>query len=125
MSAKDETGPMGHNEKDETMKEKNTACPICREEHHPARTLTFDGVGVNSCGLYRERIATLRDEHRQLGPLFASAPEMLQALEFSAELIKLAREYFPKSIKNRDKFTLENACATIGTAIHHAKTPTL
>ena len=46
---------------------------------------------------------------------------MLEALEFAAQLIPIARRYFPKSIKNRDRFNLENTCATIGKAIYNAK----
>ena len=51
----------------------------------------------------------------------ANEREMLQALEYAQEFIKLARRYFPKSIQHRDKFQLENACATIGKAIQRAK----
>ena len=51
----------------------------------------------------------------------AAAPEMLDALQFAAQLIPIARRYFPKSIKNRDSFTLELTCATIGKAIYNAK----
>jgi len=53
--------------------------------------------------------------------LIAAAPELLEACKFALELIKTARNYFPKSIQNRDKFTLENTCATLGKAIHHAE----
>lgn len=60
-------------------------CPICREEHEQDRGLSFDGKGVNSCGMYRTRIATFTsgatdDDTRRLGPLFAAAPELYQAL---------------------------------------------
>jgi hypothetical protein len=52
--------------------------------------------------------------------LLKAAPEMLKALEYAAKLIETARRYFPKSIKNSDRFQLENTCATIGKAIHNA-----
>lgn len=64
-------------------------CPICREEHEP-RPLSFDGWGVNSCGMYRSRLATFAPEpHREgvaaiLGRLFAVAPEMLDGLKAAA-----------------------------------------
>lgn len=44
-------------------------------------------------------------------------PELLEALHVSAELIKIARAYFPKSVKHPDKFKLELASATIGKAL--------
>jgi hypothetical protein len=49
--------------------------------------------------------------------LVAAAPELLQAAKESLKLIDVARRYFPKSIKNPDKFSLESTCATIGAAI--------
>jgi len=42
---------------------------------------------------------------------------LLYACKKAFDLIGLARQYFPKSIKNNAKFTLENTCATIGKAI--------
>lgn len=55
-------------------------CPICREEHTP-RPLSFDGCGVNSCGMYRDRLATFaHGAPRHLGPLFAAAPELADTL---------------------------------------------
>ncbi len=53
--------------------------------------------------------------------LIAAAPDMYEALKYSDELIKIARQYFPKSIKTSDKFTLENTCATIGKALAKAE----
>jgi len=52
--------------------------------------------------------------------LISTAPELLEALARAAELIKTARQHFPKSIKNSDKFNLENTCATINAAIQKA-----
>lgn len=46
---------------------------------------------------------------------------LLKACEAALDLIETARQYFPKSIKNSDKFKLENTCAAIGTAIAQAK----
>ena len=40
-------------------------------------------------------------------------PEILEALKVADDLVKIARRYFPKSIRNNDKFQLESACATI------------
>lgn len=47
--------------------------------------------------------------------------EMLEALETAARFIKTARHYFPKSIKNSNRFDLENACASVNVAIAKAK----
>jgi hypothetical protein len=50
--------------------------------------------------------------------------ELLQALSYAAELIKTARRYFPKSIRNRDKFQLENTNAAIVDVLYRAAAPT-
>ncbi len=60
-------------------------------------------------------------EHEAARHLLEAAPEMLDALKYAAEIIKTARQYFPKSIKNRDTFALENTNAAIGKAIHKAE----
>jgi hypothetical protein len=46
----------------------------------------------------------------------AYAP-MVEALKEAQKIIGTARQYFPKSIKNADTFSLENTCAGIGKAI--------
>ena len=43
--------------------------------------------------------------------------KLVEALRDAARLIKTARRYFPKSIKNSDRFQLENTCATVNKAI--------
>lgn len=53
--------------------------------------------------------------------LIAASPDMLAALLHAAEIIKTARGYFPKSIKNPDRFALELAAAEIGKALHRAQ----
>jgi len=50
-----------------------------------------------------------------------AAPEMLEALKYVRNLIGTSRQYFPKSIKNHDKFQLEQICAAVGAAIHKAE----
>jgi hypothetical protein len=66
------------------MENTTTICPICREQHEP-RSLSFDGHGINSCGMYRSRIATFAPDAKAngtaeiLGPLFAAAPELKEA----------------------------------------------
>ncbi len=46
---------------------------------------------------------------------------MLEALKEAEKIIRVARQYFPKSTRNSDKFSLENTCAAIGSAIHKAE----
>ena len=53
--------------------------------------------------------------------LIAAAPDLLEVCKEAFDLIDLARQYFPKSIKNNAKFKLENTCATIGKAIAKTK----
>lgn len=52
--------------------------------------------------------------------LIAAAPDMLEALRYAAELIHVARKYFPKLVSHSDRFTLENTCATISKALSKA-----
>lgn len=62
------------------------------------------------------------DEHDEANArLITAAPDLLQAARYALELISTARNYFPKSIQNRDKFQLENINAAIGTAIAKAE----
>ena len=50
-----------------------------------------------------------------------AATELLTACEEAAQMIKTARKYFPKSIRNRDSFSLEVTNTTITKAIFHAR----
>lgn len=76
------------------------ACPICRENHEPERGLSFDGLGINSCGMYRERIATFNrnnlDVAKTLGETFANAPSTLaerdRLLSINARLVEALKE---------------------------------
>ncbi len=52
--------------------------------------------------------------------LIAAAPELLAALLLAVKLADVARNHFPKSMQNADKFTLENCCAAITKAIAKA-----
>lgn len=69
-------------------------CPICREMHGTARGLSFDGRGINDCGVYRARLFTIptgrlnEDGPQALGRMFAAAPEMLDALREAVKLLE-------------------------------------
>ncbi len=54
-------------------------------------------------------------------PLHLHAPDLYEALEYAAEIVKVARNYFPKSIRNSDRFNLENTNATITKALSRAR----
>lgn len=47
------------------------------------KNLSFDGFGINGTDQYRSRLATLTQygQKQNVGPLFAAAPELLEALE--------------------------------------------
>lgn len=47
----------------------------------------------------------------------AAPPEVREALETSARLIREARPRFPKSVRHPDRFQMELACAAVGTAL--------
>jgi len=54
--------------------------------------------------------------------LIAAAPDLLAALESAAAMLRTARRYFPKSIRNRDRFSLENTLEnSVNKAIAAAK----
>ena len=53
--------------------------------------------------------------------LYASAPDLLEACKAAATLINIARLYFPKSIKNCNKFSLEKTNATLNNVIQEAE----
>jgi hypothetical protein len=47
--------------------------------------------------------------------------EMYEALEYAKQIISVARQYFPKSVNNSDRFQLENTCAAINKALVNAR----
>ena len=47
--------------------------------------------------------------------------EMYEALGYAKQIISVARQYFPKSVNNNDRFQLENACAAINKALVNAR----
>jgi hypothetical protein len=51
------------------------------------------------------------EEREANARLIAAAPDMLQALEHAQSMLETASRYFPKSIKNGDRFSLLNTLA--------------
>ena len=56
-----------------------------------------------------------------LCPIHATTHELLEALKYTTTLIGVAKRYFPKSIRNSDKFNLLNTGAAIDRAIARAE----
>ncbi len=56
------------------------------------------------------------------GEVDESKAELLEALKLAGELVSVARQHFPKSMHNSDKFQLEGTCVAIGAAIAKATT---
>ena len=53
--------------------------------------------------------------------LIAASPALWEACQMAAKLVETARQYFPKSIYNPDRFSLETTCAAIGKALYQAE----
>ena len=107
-------------------------CPICREIHGPERTLSYDGKGINACGMYRTRIATFTSGAMDgavalLGPMFAAAPDMLAALAECETTLDQAAELLAEIGEEGDRWaedkakTCVNAAMTARAAIAKAK----
>jgi hypothetical protein len=47
--------------------------------------------------------------------------DLIGAAEYAKEQLENARQYYPKSIKNSNKFNLENAIASLGKALYNAE----
>lgn len=94
----------------------HTPCPICREHHETDRGLSYDGKGINACGMYRNRLATFQSnapEH--LGPLFAAAPELLAACKAAELLVQMMA---PATCTEHDRCRL---LTTLSTAIYKSE----
>lgn len=65
-------------------------------------------------------VDTEGDDAEFTAKLFAAAPELLEACKLAADVVRIARIYFPKSVQNSDRFTLENSNAAISAAIAKA-----
>lgn len=81
-----------------------------------------DGRQVCVCNGHASRInheETERENDANAAAI-AAVPELLEALEFTMETLRIARQHFPKSVKNADTFRLENTCATVSKALKKA-----
>lgn len=95
---------------------------ICRDDAYPPRYLiTSKGGSVASLEGWADDGVTTEEEDAANRNLIAAAPELLEACKTAEKLIRVARNYFPKSMQNSDRFDLENACATICKAIAKAE----
>ena len=64
---------------------------------------------------------TIDDNGITFCSMHAAAPDMLDALKLAEEIVRTARQYFPKSIKNKDTFMLNNYGVAINKAIAKAE----
>lgn len=95
---------------------------IRRDYYYPTRyLLTSKGSPFASLEGWPYDGVTTEEEDAANRNLIAAAPELLEACKTAEKLIRVARNYFPKSMQNSDRFDLENACATICKAIAKAE----
>lgn len=96
-------------------------------ENHEWKILKFDEEYAENEGIVCEchhwKIVTsgFIDPYATV-KLISASQELLRACGEAQEIIRIARNYFPASIKNRDRFLLEVVNASLGTAIHKATT---
>jgi len=87
-----------------------------------ARERAYDSWFVSALGDDGDRVLVAdKIDGEANARLIAAAPKMLDALKDAERLIGLAKNYFPKSIRNSDKFTLLNTGASITKAIYRAE----
>ena len=81
-----------------------------------------DGMAGLPASLLIATVFAHQDQHNTENiALITAAPELLEALSTAAKLLREISRYVPKSIKNADRFHLENVLAnTIGPAIAKA-----
>jgi hypothetical protein len=66
--------------------------------------LTYDGHGINGPDEYRSRVATFTNgaDAAKYGPLFATAPDLLAALEFVCEFYQRNFDVMPVAFQTVD-----------------------
>jgi len=97
-----------------------------RPEYETARILRRLADRMENTGLPDAEGIPLRDINgNRVGKAVVSDSDpnaaIVEACKLAQDIIKTARQYFPKSIKNRDRFELENTNAAIGSALHAAR----
>jgi len=85
-----------------------------REGFHPIFTLCSDWPLADVLQEHSQ------GRHKANARAIAATPKLLEALERALELAETARQYFPKSVKNSDRFKLELSNATIKAALIEA-----
>lgn len=88
------------------MNTKHISGPWIAEDDQSIYAADGDGrrlIAECHAGHKEERAANAR--------LIAAAPALLSALEAAKEVLETAKQYFPKSIKNGDRFSLLNVLA--------------
>lgn len=78
----------------------STCMAVLAQDRSPICNLTWATTGM----LYR---GTIEDSEANAA-LIAAAPDLLEALREADKMLDIAKRYFPRSIKNGDKFDLLN-----------------
>lgn len=95
-----------------------------KAEKHEHFYLRGIGNGATHVGYASVTQITSGGESEANARLIASAPELLAALVEAEAVLNTARQYFPKSIQNADRFHLLNVLEnSVGKAIAKAKGP--
>lgn len=90
-----------------------------KNETTARKSLSFDGFGINDRDKYRTRLAVFHGKTAadKFGPLFAAAPELLNALEETAVCLAAWMEISdPEDVRDYDKKALKAARAAIAKA---------
>ena len=94
-----------------------TACPICRENHEP-RGLSWDGIGINACGMYRSRMATFHPDYREHGPAIVRAANSFDAMrEALTACVDALAESLRVAADNEEADALGSLCYTARAAL--------
>ena len=94
--------------------------PIFKDDY--SDIIDANGVLVYSAGM--NTIETVNEAEANRNFVFNALnahEDAKRALEVAQKIIKIARQHFPKSVKNSDRFYLELFCAQVDSALLKAK----
>ena len=80
-----------------------------------------DPQGMYVCNIWDRNDARAQSNAAFIVKAVNAYQPMVDALKEAQKIISTARQYFPQSVQNADRFSLENTNATIGQAIASAE----